>query len=101
MAETTINLNSGIHAELLGPSEMVSNTSIVLDPISKSYSNYAPLKEYEISVAEFIGISDPVILHNGKNSRLSVAGSGRIVLELLIRDEKGNTDTDILTINVR
>ena len=100
MAELNIHLVKEIKAVLLGPTIMASNTAIVIDPLTESYSTYAPLSDYNLEVAESFGIENARILHNGKNSRFSCGGKGRVVIELSIRDKRGYTAKDTLTITV-
>ena len=100
MAEMNIILDRDIKAVLLGPTYTLTNSSIILDPLSDSYSSYGPLVHYDIKIVEYIGIENPIILHNGKNSRFSCSGKGKVVLELTVEDNQGNTAKDTLTITV-
>jgi hypothetical protein len=100
MSNINIKLKKDIYAEIIGESSMLSNSSMILDPITNSYSELGNLEYYSLKVAELSGVYDPVLLENGKNSRFSVSGKGKVVIELLIRDDKGNTATDIITIKV-
>lgn len=101
MAELNINLNAGIHAELIVDSvDMYSNTSIVVDPITNSYSDYGKLVSYNIQVFSQVGLVALRVLENGKNSRVSSGGQGYMQLKLTVEDELGNTATAIKLINV-
>lgn len=97
----TINLQAKIHAEIYTEDEIVpSNYPAILDPITKSYSDYGKLVYYRLSIIAMNGISNPVLLQNGKNSRFTASGRGTCTIELLIEDEHGNSDTDEVTINI-
>lgn len=101
MATMGINLAGEIHAEIAeGNRYMLSNTSITLDPLTKSYSTIAPLVNYELIVQNVQGVKDYRLLHNGKNSRFSTAGVGSCDIKLILRDEAGNVAEDIITIIV-
>lgn len=100
MAEVTINLLPTIYAEIAeGDFTMQSRTSVTVDPISKSYSDNG-LIDYTLNVVYSEGVSNINILHNGKNSRISVEGQGYFQLELIVGDTKGLTANDIITVIV-
>lgn len=96
----TISLEAQIHAEIIAMDFVMPNTPLIIDPLTNSYSDYAPLKTYRLSIIAMSGVSNPSLLQNGKNSRLTVSGQGSITIKLTIEDELGNTDTDEITINV-
>ena len=99
MATLTIDLEDGIHAEIVTKNNFTSpNVPLILDPITKSYSDYAPLVYYVLEIKNIIGLIDPRILNNGKNSRFTSDGNGSCNIELYIEDEQGNKDTDIINI---
>lgn len=100
MAEININLIPTIHAEILeGNFTMFSNSSVTVDPLTKSYSDNG-LTDYSLDVVYSEGVYNIVILLNGKNSRISAQGQGYFQLELVINDSKGLTDNDIIIITV-
>ena len=100
MARMTVNLASAIHAEIRqGDFSMLPNTSVILDPLTKSYSD-EPLVYYNLSIVSLSGISNPVLLQNGKNSRFSASGRGTVQIKLTIEDAVGKTASHTITINV-
>jgi hypothetical protein len=100
MAQIDIDLIATIHAEIAeGNFSMQPKTSVTIDPISKSYSDNG-LTEYNLSVVYSEGVSNIVVLHNGKNSRISAEGQGYFQLELIIFDKAGLMDNDIITVTV-
>lgn len=101
MATMKVNLSASIHAEIYTNDLFVpSNYPAILDPITRSYSDYAPLTYYNLSIVGMSGISNPVLLNNGKNSRFTASGVGTCDIKLTIEDAKGNTDTHTITIGV-
>jgi hypothetical protein len=101
MAEFTITVYSGIHAEIKGGNVSgYNNIPIVLDPLSLSYSGFGAICEYDLVVSSIVGLTDIVLLKNGKNSRFSAIGPGNCQLTLTIQDEYGNSDTDTITITI-
>lgn len=102
MAELNINVSAKIHAEIDGGDRLgFPYTPIILDPITKSYSNIAPLVYYNLSIRNVYGLISPAILNNGKNSRFIAGGKGECEIELFIRDAQGNTDTDVILIQIK
>lgn len=100
MAEVTINLLPTIYAEIAeGNFTMRSKSSVTVDPISKSYSDNG-LSRYELSIVYSEGVSNIVVLHNGKNSRISAEGQGYFQLELVVEDLKGLTANHIIIVGV-
>jgi hypothetical protein len=95
-----IEFNNGIHAEIKGRDTVMANTPLILDPITKSYSENGEIIMYRLSIVGMEGITNPVLLNNGKNSRFTASGSGTCTVELYIEDEEGNYDTDSLIINI-
>ena len=102
MATMNINVSSTIHAEILLESEFVlSNTPLIIDPLTNSYSDYSKLKLYKLTIINTSDtIINPQLLENGKNSRFTADGYGEVTIELYIEDEEGYTDTDTITFNV-
>jgi len=101
MATITIDLDAKIQAEIVTRNNFTSpNVPLILDPLSKSYSDYSPLVYYNLEFSEVTGLIDPRILNNGKNSRFTSNGSGSCIINLYIEDEQGNTDTDSIKIIV-
>lgn len=101
MAEINIVLEPSIYAEIAeGDFSMLSNTSVTLDPISNSYSRPNPLTYYKLEVVYSKGITDPVILQNGKNSRFSCSGKGYAQIQLYIENSVGESATDYIFITV-
>lgn len=101
MAELNINLSAQIHAEIISNTDFIqSDTPLILDPLTKSYSDYAKLIYYDLKIVSLVGLTNPVILQNGKNSRFTASGNGTCTIELYIEDELGNSDTDTIIITV-
>lgn len=101
MGDFTVNFTPEIHAEIKGGDKQgLPYTPIIIDPISKSYSTYGKLIYYSLSLRNIYGLLNPRILTNGKNSRFTAGGKGECQVELFIRDDKGNTDTAIITVKI-
>ena len=102
MATTDITVNGDeIHAEIKdGNRTMLSNTSIILDPLTCSYSTIGILCKYNLTIENIIGLTESVILLNGKNSRFSTNGSGSCDIKLMVEDDNNNNDTTTITITV-
>lgn len=101
MATITIDLDAKIHAEIVVRNYFTSpNVPLILDPITKSYSDYSPLVYYNLELSEVTGLIDPRILNNGKNSRFTSDGSGSCMINLYIEDEQGNKDETSIKIIV-
>lgn len=101
MADMNINLEAGIHAEIDGGDRnTLPYTPAILDPMTKSYSTYAPLNYYNLSIRAVSGLRDAVILNNGKNSRFTAGGKGHCDVELTVEDELGNSDKHTIRIYV-
>jgi hypothetical protein len=100
MAQIDIDLIATIHAEIAeGNFNMQPKTSVTVDPISKSYSDNG-LTDYSLNVVYSEGVSNIVILPNGKHSRISAEGQGYFQLELTIYDKAGLSDNHIITVTV-
>lgn len=101
MAEFGITAGTGIVAVIAGGDKNgFEETPIILDPLSESYSGFAPLCFYELVVSNISGLTDIILLQNGKNSRFTASGSGTCDITLNIEDELGNTDSDTITITI-
>lgn len=101
MATMSIGLSATIHAEIAYKTDTVlPNSPLILDPISKSYSEFGELVECRLSIVDASGVTSPTILNNGRNSRFTAGGYGTCTVELFIKDDKGNYDTDRLIIKV-
>jgi len=101
MANLNINLTKLIHAEItVLDSYTFINSPLIIDPLTKSYSDYAPLVYYNLELIEVSGLENPILLENGKNSRFTAQSNGSCKIQLTIEDEQGNTDTDTITVDV-
>lgn len=101
MAELNIEIEEGIHAEIVGGDKTgLPYVPIILDPISNSYSTLGILNSYQMLIQNINGLINPSLLHNGKNSRFTAGGTGTCDIRLRIEDDQGNTDeiTIIITI---
>ena len=104
MAELNINLSASIYAKIVIDSLVVRpNTPIILDPITDSYTDYpdANLISYSLDIIEREGITNTVLLENGKNSRFTSDGQGSCRIKLTIEDNLGNTATDEITLYIQ
>ena len=100
MAEIGINLTGEIYAEIAeGNFTMLSNSSVTLDPLTKSYSTEG-LIYYNLSVVFTSGVTNIKVLNNGKNSRVSASGSGYFQIELVVKDNIDRIATDVIIITV-
>lgn len=100
MAEIGINLTGEIYAEIAeGSFTMLSNSSVTLDPLTRSYSTEG-LIYYNLEVVFSSGVSNIRLLNNGKNSRVSAAGTGYFQVQLTVRDNIDRTATDVIIITV-
>lgn len=100
MATMNVNILDDLHAEIAqGDFTMLTNTSELIDPLTKSYGT-SKLVRYRLEVLSVVGLNDFVLLHNGKNSRFSTRGVGSCQIKLTIWDEVGSIDTDLITITV-
>lgn len=100
MAKITIDLEAKIHAEIISQDLVMPHSPLIIDPITNSYSEFAPLKSYRLSIVGMSGISNPSLLQNGKNSRFTAGGQGYVTIKLFIEDELGNTATAQKKINI-
>lgn len=101
MATYNLVVEEGIHAEIVnGNINGISNVPIKIDPLTLSYSGLATLCFYNLEISNIIDLTFINLLQNGKNSRFSAIGPGSCNLTLLVRDELGNEDTDIITITI-
>jgi hypothetical protein len=102
MAELEINLSKQIQAVISGGDRVAyANVPVILDPITKSYSDYAPLTYYNLTIRNIYGLENPVILNNGKHSRFTAGGKGECEVELRIEDALGNYAVDTVIIEIR
>lgn len=101
MAYFTITVGAGIHAEILGGNVSgYDYIPIVIDPLSLSYSGFGQICEYDLTISNISGLTDIILLKNGKNSRFTASGPGTCDVTLEIQDEYGNSDTDLITITI-
>jgi hypothetical protein len=100
MADFNINYDNGIHAEILSRDSVMSNTPLILDPVTNSYSENGELITYKLSIVDVSGVTNPTLLNNGKNSRFTASGNGTCTIELFIEDSEGNYDIDTKVINI-
>jgi hypothetical protein len=101
MAELNINLSKQIQAVISGGDKStLPYVPVILDPITESYSDYATLTYYNLTIRNIYGLENPVVLNNGKHSRFTAGGKGECEIELRIEDALGNYATDTIIITV-
>jgi hypothetical protein len=100
MGDFNIKFEKGIHAEIVSSGIAMSNSPLILDPVTNSYSTNGNIITYNLSIIDISGVDNPVLLNNGKNSRFTASGNGTTTVELYIEDDKGNYDTCELIIKI-
>lgn len=102
MAEFNIQINNTIVASIVdGNRVMDSCDTIILDPITESYSTIGTLNFYELTIINIgVGVTRAEIFNNGKNSRFSGEGSGSVIVQLEVRDDEGFSKTATIQITI-
>ena len=102
MSTYTVTVTGTIFASIVGGDvTMNSDTTIILDVMSESFSELGTLNFFNLTILSIdAGVTYTKVINNGVNSTFSAVGFGDVVLQLEVQDDAANSDTTTITVTI-